>query len=118
MERFGMILGTQGGVQSENSEKLEFDDRLNENACFLRSQGLQNEIKIVPKRAEERKKSRERREKRKKYADECLGSALARDGVPPGSPWGGGRRPADWIRPDRPNLLFPRFRLDVRAQWL
>ena len=54
-----MIFGTQGGVQSENSEKLEFDDPLNENAMFLRSQGLQNEAKMVPKRAEKRKKSRE-----------------------------------------------------------
>ena len=34
-----MILGTQGGVESENSEKLEFDDHLNENAKFLRSKG-------------------------------------------------------------------------------
>ena len=42
LERFGMILGTQGGVRSENSEKLEFGDPLNENAMFLRSQGLQN----------------------------------------------------------------------------
>ena len=93
MERFGMILGTQGGVRSENSEKLEFDDRLNENVMFLRSQGLQNEVKIVPKRAEERKKSRERREKRKKYADECLGSARERSRArrrPPRVPlWGG-----------------------------
>ena len=49
-----MILGTQGGVQIENNEKLEFDDPLNENAMFLRSQGLQNEAKMVPKRAERR----------------------------------------------------------------
>ena len=34
LERFGMILGTQGGVQIENNEKLEFDDPLNENAMF------------------------------------------------------------------------------------
>ena len=47
-----MILGTQGGVQIENNEKLEFDDPLNENAMFLRSQGLQHEAKMVPKRAE------------------------------------------------------------------
>ena len=40
LERFGMILGTQGGVQIENNEKLEFDDPLNENAMFLRSQGF------------------------------------------------------------------------------
>ena len=69
MERFGMIFGTQGGVQSENSDKLEFADLLNENAMFLRSQGLQNEAKIIPKRAGKRKKSREegkrRAEKRK-----------------------------------------------------
>ncbi len=54
-----MIFGTQGGVQSENSDKLEFANPLNENAMFLRSQGLQNEAKMVPKRAEKRKKNRE-----------------------------------------------------------
>ena len=59
LERFGMILGTQGGVRSENSEKLEFDDLLNENARFLRSQGLQHETKMVPTRAGRRNKSRE-----------------------------------------------------------
>ena len=59
LERFGLIFGTQGGVQSENSEQLEFADHLNENAMFLKSQGLQNEAKMVPKRAEKRKKSRE-----------------------------------------------------------
>ena len=30
-----MILGTQGGVRSENSEKLDFDVLLNENAMFF-----------------------------------------------------------------------------------
>ena len=39
-----MILGTQGGVRSENSEKLEFDDPLHENVMFLKSQGLENEV--------------------------------------------------------------------------
>ena len=34
VDRFGMILGTQGGVRSENSDKLEFDDPLHENAVF------------------------------------------------------------------------------------
>ena len=58
-----MILGTQGGVQSENSEKLEFDDPLNENARFLTTKELQNEVKIVPKRTEKRKKSRASPEK-------------------------------------------------------
>ena len=60
-KRFGFFLlmfETQGGVRSENSEKLEFDDRLTDHAMFLRSQGLRNETKIVPKRAKRRKKSR------------------------------------------------------------
>ena len=65
-----MILGTQGGVRIENSDKLESADLLNENAMFLRSQGFQNEAKMVPKRAERRKKSREEGKR------ERLGSAL------------------------------------------
>ena len=59
MERLGVILLSPGDAEGETSEKLEFDDPLNENAMFLRSQGLQNEAKMVPKRAEKRKKSRE-----------------------------------------------------------
>ena len=39
-----MIFLSPGDVQSENSEKLEFDDLLNENAMFLRFQGLQNGV--------------------------------------------------------------------------
>ena len=39
---FLMIFETLGSVRGENSHKLEFDDLLNENAMFLRSQGLQN----------------------------------------------------------------------------
>ena len=39
---FKMIFDTPGSVRGENSNKLEFDDLLNENAMFLRSQGLQN----------------------------------------------------------------------------
>ena len=54
-----LMFETQGGVQSENSEKLDFDDLLNENAMFLRSQGFQNETNIVPKLAERRKKNKE-----------------------------------------------------------
>ena len=54
-----MMFLSPSDVQCENSEKLEFDDHLNGNAMFLRSQGLQNEAKMVPKRAEKRKKSRE-----------------------------------------------------------
>ena len=71
-----MILGTQGGVQSENSEKLEFDDPLNENAMFLRSQGLQHDAKMVPKRAEKRKKSREEDKREQRSAKRALESVL------------------------------------------
>ena len=49
-ERFRTMFVTQGGVRSENSEKLAFDDPLNDNAMFLRSQGLQHELKIEQKR--------------------------------------------------------------------
>ena len=44
MERFWLMFVSPGGVRSENSEKLEFDDRRNENGMFLRSQGLENEV--------------------------------------------------------------------------
>ena len=59
LERLEMIFLSPGDAEGETSEKLEFDDPLNENAMFLRSQGLQHEAKMVPKRAEKRKKSRE-----------------------------------------------------------
>ena len=71
-----MILGTQGGVQSENSDKLEFDDPLNENAMCLRSQGLQHEANMVPKRAEKRKKSREEGKREQRSATRALESVL------------------------------------------
>ena len=106
MERFGMILGTQGGVQSENSNKPEFDDLLNENAMFLRPQRLQNEVEMVQKRPERRKKSRARTEKREKYADDRPGSVRERsraDRCPLGA---GGRRPMRAIRPDRTYLVI------------
>ena len=45
-----------GDVEGETSEKLEFDDPLNETARFLRF--LQNEAKMVPKRAERKEQSR------------------------------------------------------------
>ena len=76
LDRLGMIFGTQGGVRSENSEKLEFDDRLDENAMFLKSQGLQNEAKMVPKRAEKRKKSREEGKREQRSAKRALESVL------------------------------------------
>ena len=49
MKRLGVIFLSPGDVQSENSEKLEFDDPLNENAMFLRFQGLQNGAPGTPK---------------------------------------------------------------------
>ena len=42
MERLGVIFLSPGDAEGETSEKLEFDDPLNENAMFLRSQELQN----------------------------------------------------------------------------
>ena len=54
-----MVFVSPGGVRRENGDKLEFDDPLNEIAMFSRPQGSQNELKLVPKRAERRKKSRE-----------------------------------------------------------
>ena len=76
LERFWLIFVSPGGVRSENSEKLEFDDLLNENAMFLRSQGLQNEAKMVPKRAEKRKKSREEGKREQRSAKRALESVL------------------------------------------
>ena len=75
MERFGVIFGTQGGVQSENSDKLEFDDPLNEIARFSRPQASQNELKLVPKRPERRKKSREDANGEQRRAQKCQDSA-------------------------------------------
>ena len=74
LERFGMIFLPQDDVQSENSEKLESDDPLNEHAMFLRSPGLRNETKIIPKRAERRKKNREEAKKEKRGENSALQS--------------------------------------------
>ena len=54
-----MVFVSQSGVRHENSEKLESDDLLHENAVFLRPQGFQNKTNMVPKLANKRKKSRE-----------------------------------------------------------
>ena len=54
-----MVFVPPGGVRRENCEKLEFDDPLDEIAMFLRPQASQNELKLVPKRAERSKESRE-----------------------------------------------------------
>ena len=75
LEHFGMIFGTQGGVRSENSEKLEFADSLDENAMFLRSQGFQNEAKMLPKRPERRKRGREDATREQKGTASALQSA-------------------------------------------
>ena len=86
-----MIFVFSGGVRGENSDKLLFDDSLNENVMFLRPQRLQNEVEMVQKRPERRKKSRARTEKREKYADDRPGSVRERSRAnrcPPG--WGGG----------------------------
>ena len=71
-----MIFLSPGDAEGETSEKLEFDDPLNENAMFLRSQGLQNEAKMVPKRAEKRKKSREEGKREQRSAKRALESVL------------------------------------------
>ena len=67
---------TQGCVRSETSEKLEFDDPLNENAMFLRSQGLQNDAKMVPKQAERRKRRREEAKREQRSAKSALESGV------------------------------------------
>ena len=59
LELLGMVFVSQSSVRHENSEKLESDDPLNENAMFLRPQGFQNKTKMVPKLANGTKKSRE-----------------------------------------------------------
>ena len=55
---------------------MEFDDPLNENAMFLRSQGLQNEVKMVPKRPERRKRGREEAKREQRSAKSALQSVL------------------------------------------
>ena len=42
LARFGKMFESPDSVRGENSNKLEYDDTLNENAMRLRSQGLQN----------------------------------------------------------------------------
>ena len=71
-----MMFLSPGDVQSETSDKLELDDSLNENAMFLRTQGLQHEAKMVPKRAEKRKKGREEAKREQRSAKSGLQSIL------------------------------------------
>ena len=79
MKRFWMVFVPPGGVRRENGDKLEFDDPLNEIAMFSRPQASQNELKLVPKRAERRKKSREdanREQRREQKWQESVRGAL------------------------------------------
>ena len=76
MERLGVMVLSPGDVQSENSEKLEFDYHLSETVVFLRSQGLQHEAKMAPKQAEKRKKSREDGKREQRSAKRALESVL------------------------------------------
>ena len=54
-----MVFEPPGGVRCENGDKLEFDDLLNKLAMFSQPQVSQNELTLIPKRLEKRKKSRE-----------------------------------------------------------
>ena len=69
LERLGLIFLFPGDVEGETSEKLEFEDPLNENAMFLRSQGFENEAKM-------RKKSREEGKREQRSAKRALESVL------------------------------------------
>ena len=74
-----MVFVTPSGVRRENGGKLEFDDPLNEIAMFSRPQGSRNELKLVPKRAERRKKSSEdanREQRREQQWQESVRGAL------------------------------------------
>ena len=71
-----MIFSSPGDVEGETSEKLESDDPLNGNAMFLRSQGLQNEPKMVPKRPERRKRGREEVKREQRSAKSALQSVV------------------------------------------
>ena len=76
MERFGTILLSPDKVQSENSDKLEFADPPDENAMFLRSQGLQHEAEMVPKRAEIKQRSREEAKREQRRGKSALKSVV------------------------------------------
>ena len=110
LELWGMIFALPSSLRGENSEKLEFDDPLNENAMFLRSEGLQDEAKMVPKRAERRKTSREDAKREQRSATIALQSVL-------GALWGdvlrfrGSPREGRWsARLGFPYLTDPAFR--------
>ena len=76
MGRFGLIFLSPGDAEGETSEKLEFDYPLNENCMFLRSQGFQNDAKMVPKRPERRKRGREEAKREQRSAKSALKSVV------------------------------------------
>ncbi len=65
-----------GDAESGISEKLEFNEPLNENAMFLRSQELQNQAKMVPKRPERRKRRREEAKREQRSTTSALESVV------------------------------------------
>ena len=76
LKRLGMIFLSPGDVESEASEKFGFDDRLNGNGRFLKSQGLRNEAKIILKQAEKRKRGREDATREQRSGKSALESVL------------------------------------------
>ena len=71
-DAFWMIFWVRGACQCKNTKNLELDDPLHGFAMFLGSQGLGNEVEMVP---ETRKESREerkeqRRERRERHRGE------------------------------------------------
>ena len=90
---FWMIFWVRGACQCKNTKNLELDDHLHGFAMFLGSQGLGNEVEMVP---ETRKESREerkeqRRERRERHRGEkcsilvtvCVSRVPGRGGPPP-----------------------------------
>ena len=67
---------SRGDAEGETRKKVEFDDRLNENGRFLRSQGFPNEAKMVPKRPERRRRRREEAKREQRSAKSALESVL------------------------------------------
>ena len=81
-----MVFVLSGGVRGENSNK---------HAMFVKPRRLQNEVEMVQKRPERRKKSRARTEKREKYADDRPGSVRERSRADRRPLGGEGRKSAD-----------------------
>ena len=98
-----MIFGTQGGVQSEHSDKLEFADLLYEHVMFLKSQGLQNGAPGTPKSSlggsEEKTFRKEAFQKRpKRGRDGQSGRSSILSSFSRASELNGTRRESDQIR--------------------